>query len=157
MCRLVLPVIPVVSPLTADALAALLPLAFAIMIAANIWALVTWIWKLPVSRLLAFGILCSLSFGITASGSPYWVARFRGHRADLRRATLIAADLDGSNLSGANLSGANLHGASLRGANLEGADLHGVVLAGAMYDEDTRWPDSFDPCVHGARVDPCGF
>ena len=72
--------------------------------------------------------------GLNLSG----VVKLRG--ADLRGADLRGADLWGTNLRDANLSDANL-----RGANLRGNDLNWVYLHGAKYDEDTKFPDGFDP------------
>ena len=94
--------------------------------------------------------------------------------ADLEWAILWGADLTGANLTGANLTEAdfaaayvdgvavnevNLSGADpiraiLEGANLEGADLTGANLTGARLhgataDQDTRWPDGFDPVAAG--------
>jgi uncharacterized protein YjbI with pentapeptide repeats len=40
--------------------------------------------------------------------------------------------------------------ADLRKADLSGADLNGAVLKGAKYDQNTRWPDGFDPTAAGA-------
>jgi uncharacterized protein YjbI with pentapeptide repeats len=106
---------------------------------------------------------------------PYWVAKYRGYCADLRRTTLrfaplayadlldanlAGASLVGANLDRANLGGANLHKADLTGtgmrhavlvgANLTGADLTGASLAWAIYDARTQWPAGFDPRAHGA-------
>jgi formylglycine-generating enzyme required for sulfatase activity len=54
-----------------------------------------------------------------------------------------------SNLSGAELVGVDLDGADLRGANLSGTDLRqsslsGAELSGAMYSDETRWPEGSD-------------
>jgi uncharacterized protein YjbI with pentapeptide repeats len=50
------------------------------------------------------------------------------------------------------LAGVDLSGADLRGIDLSGADLQNAGLEGAIYDDDTRWPDGFDPDRHGARL-----
>lgn len=93
------------------------------------------------------------------------------HGADLSYATLSMADLSDTNLTGADLTGANLmftnlENANLSGANLTNAVLHGaklfkailknVILDGAklqasQYDEQTQWPENFDPCEQGAK------
>ena len=70
-------------------------------------------------------------------------------KATLTEAVLVGADLEGADLEGANLGGANLGGAYLDGANLEGANLEGANLGGAFADEDTFWPEGFDPVVAG--------
>jgi len=89
--------------------------------------------------------------------------------ADLQGANLKGSDLCAVNLSDANLAGADLSfvdlshgklvGANLRGAMMPGADLSGVdlssaildgsSLAGTLYDDDTRWPENFDPAANG--------
>ena len=40
-------------------------------------------------------------------------------------------------------------GANLEGANLEGADLEGVDLEGVRANDDTTWPEGFDPVAAG--------
>ncbi len=55
----------------------------------------------------------------------------------------------GANLAEANLLMADLTGVDLRGANLEGANLGGVFLYRAKANQDTRWPDGFDPVAAG--------
>ena len=40
---------------------------------------------------------------------------------------------------------ANLDNANLSGANMERALLVGATLSGAIYDDDTIWPDKYDP------------
>ena len=80
--------------------------------------------------------------------------------ADLGSAHLGSADLSGADLSRANLFGADLGWAELRSANLRGADLRradlrgarltGANLAEAVYDDETMWPEGFDPVPAGA-------
>jgi len=60
-------------------------------------------------------------------------------------AKLSEADLSGANLSGANLLYAKLSGADLSGANLR----HPQAVKWARADEDTRWPEGFDPKAAG--------
>ena len=43
----------------------------------------------------------------------------------------------------------SLEGAFLFRANLKGADLERALLAGAKADEDTAWPEGFDPKAAG--------
>ncbi|WP_368566119.1 pentapeptide repeat-containing protein [Pseudoxanthomonas sp. UTMC 1351] len=83
---------------------------------------------------------------------------------------LSEADLSFSNFSDADLSGANLQNAVLRhvnfsnakftqdafgnsgsvaGADLTSAILDGAVLDGVEYDNDTIFPEFFDPAAHG--------
>jgi uncharacterized protein YjbI with pentapeptide repeats len=62
-------------------------------------------------------------------------------------ARLDGKDLSNQNFSGANLSGYVLSGANLRGANLRGTDLSNATLTdanfeNAIYDADTKLPDS---------------
>jgi hypothetical protein len=63
-----------------------------------------------------------------------------------------------ANLSGANLTGVFCHRANLREANLSrailtGADLTEADLTGAQADEDTVWPEGFDPVAAGVIVE----
>ncbi|MCA9930142.1 MAG: pentapeptide repeat-containing protein, partial [Anaerolineales bacterium] len=51
--------------------------------------------------------------------------------------------------------GADLSWAILTGANLTGADLTGTNLAWAnlqesFFDNETKWPDDYDPILAGA-------
>jgi uncharacterized protein YjbI with pentapeptide repeats len=71
------------------------------------------------------------------------------------KATLIAARLAHARLTkasfvDANLTGAFLTKARLYGTNFEGAVLEGASLRDAYYDDNTRWPDGFDPIAAGA-------
>ena len=72
---------------------------------------------------------------------------------DLGGANLHAADLFKANFEGANLKSANLEGANLKSANLEGAKLKDVGLQGAIADEDTTWPEGFDPVAAGVIIE----
>ena len=106
---------------------------------------------------------------------PYWLARYRGDRADLHgaslpfvplegvslnnanltKADLFRANLRGSDLSGANFAAADLSCADLTGALLTCADLRGADLGdllarradlrGIRYDRATRWPEGVNP------------
>jgi uncharacterized protein YjbI with pentapeptide repeats len=55
----------------------------------------------------------------------------------------------GANLRRADLEGAHLNRAHLYRANFEGANLTGANLEGAKADEDTTWPQGFDPKAAG--------
>jgi len=68
--------------------------------------------------------------------------------ANLTGANLNGARLNRANLTGANFTGAKLYAADLSGADLTGADL--TLTVGARYDDQTRWPDGFDPEAAGA-------
>jgi len=67
--------------------------------------------------------------------------------ANLYRAVLSEANLAGADLAGADLSGAHLSGAHLSGANLSGAN-----LSWAKANEETVWPEGFDPVAAGVTV-----
>lgn len=69
--------------------------------------------------------------------------------AFLRGTNLTGADLSWSDLGGADLSGARLGAANLSYADLTWANLTGAELDGAYYNEQTRWPEGFDPQAHG--------
>lgn len=86
------------------------------------------------------------------------------YQADLRDAVLAQALADEADLRGTDLTGADLRAAHLgharldfadiRGADLAGADLTGTSLRGALADEDTTWPDGFDPAAAGVVTRP---
>lgn len=79
------------------------------------------------------------------------------YQADLRDAVLTGAyasngdfratDLSRADLRHAHLDHSRLNQADLRGANLTNADLAHANLNGAVVDDDTVWPDGFEP--HG--------
>lgn len=76
--------------------------------------------------------------GIGALGvrlRPYWVAKYRGEKADLHGAVLVFAPLSGTDLTRANLNGASLNGANLREARLQEAQLKGADLREADLEE----------------------
>ena len=72
------------------------------------------------------------------------------YQADLRGANLSLANLWMANLKQANLRGADLSDAFLFDVNLNGADLTRANLEGALYNENTIWPEGFDPDAAGA-------
>lgn len=65
--------------------------------------------------------------------------------ANLAHASLVGANLAGATLVGAILTGARLESARLEAANLRGAELQSADLDGAYFDEETAFPDGFDP------------
>ncbi len=79
--------------------------------------------------------------------------------AYLREANLQGAQLLGANLPWANLQEAKLQGAKLRwadlrwaklqGANLTNTNLEEAKLRGAVWNDETKFPDGFDPKEHG--------
>ena len=75
-------------------------------------------------------------------------------RADLHRSNLRSADLSRAVLRAANLRGSNLVGASLFGADLRRANLRRASFRSAEADQETRWPDGFDPGAHGVEPWP---
>ena len=77
-----------------------------------------------------------------------WAAN--GGRESLRRANLSGADLSSANLGRAILRGADLRGANLSSTDLHEADLRRSNLTGAKYNDNTSWPDGFDPVAAGA-------
>jgi uncharacterized protein YjbI with pentapeptide repeats len=69
---------------------------------------------------------------------------------DLRGATLDRARCRGTIFRGCNMGRDNLGGRTiLRGADLSTADLQGAILDGAVYDDETKFPPTFDPRAHG--------
>jgi Pentapeptide repeats (8 copies) len=89
--------------------------------------------------------LCRAGLGKTSLRATYLV------KADLSEAYLGKADLSDADLRHANLRGADLRAANLRGANLTGADVRD-----AWYDQDTGWPEKFDPRAAGAHHEGTG-
>ncbi len=63
----------------------------------------------------------------------------------LTEINLSYSTLKGANFTGANLTGANLTGANLTSANLIGADLIKADLRGAIYNDETTFPEGFNP------------
>jgi len=74
---------------------------------------------------------------------------------DFRNANMLGADLVRTDLSGADLTGANLGSSNigtttcLQGANLSDAILKYTILTKAEYDEQTQFPNGFDPAQNG--------
>jgi Pentapeptide repeats (8 copies) len=75
-------------------------------------------------------------------------------RASLQDASLRCAHLQGTNFQGALMDRADLRGADLRRfpprssgtpSTQKNADLAGASLTGAIWNEQTQWPDDFDP------------
>lgn len=103
-------------------------------------------------------------------GANLWEANLQGaslHQSNLQRAYLVEANLQkaflkSANLQGANLWQANLQEAYLWGANLQNAilwiadlrdaKLDGAILRGAVYSQDTLWPNGFEPKGAGATL-----
>lgn len=83
-------------------------------------------------------------------------------KADLRRASLKGADLAGAKLIGTDLRDSDVRGTRFRGIDTHAltigeavrgrvnAEFTNVNLSGAKYDEETIWPDGFDPKKYGA-------
>ena len=89
--------------------------------------------------------------------------------ADLRSANLSRANLNGVRMQGARLNNADLRRADMRGARLTGCRFGGAVLhgadlretdvadanlEGALYDQNTIFPDGFEPEKHGLEAPP---
>ena len=67
---------------------------------------------------------------------------------------MAGVEIDGYTFEpGADLKGVSLADANLYLANLEGANLEGANLEGAKADEDTTWPQGFDPKAAGVIFD----
>ena len=58
---------------------------------------------------------------------------------------LEGANLNNADLRGVNFSGANLRSISLRGALLENAIFKDTDLKGSLYNENTKFPENFNP------------
>ena len=68
----------------------------------------------------------------------------------LAAVNLRGADLEGADLTNADLTNADLRNSILKSANLWNANLWNADLQGAEYNQQTRWPDGFDPAKAGA-------
>lgn len=93
---------------------------------------------------------------VDASGADFWGADLSQagmRRAILRNAVLVEVRLDNSVLVGADLTNARLMRASLLGTDLTGTTLEGANLTGATYNDQTRFPDGFDPIAKGLVKD----
>ena len=82
------------------------------------------------------------------------------NRSNLSNAILVRTKFTGSylldvNFQGALLQGANFQGAAIFRADLSGANLEGANFQGAYYDENTIWPENFDPEAAGAKKHQC--
>lgn len=94
--------------------------------------------------------------GIDLSGANLSGFRMWG---DFRNSTLRGVDLRHGSLEGGDFRGADLTGSDLSRTRLHNADFSSAILAdiklaGARYNEHTRWPEGFDPQSHGAVPEP---
>ncbi len=103
-----------------------------------------------------------------------FLAKANFTKANFTRANLISTDLretnltnailinckafsalfENSNLQNANLEGASIRGASflnakLQGANMKCIDIENALFWGAIYDNYTLWPNTFNPEKYG--------
>ena len=69
--------------------------------------------------------------------------------AEFNNVDLSGRDLQNVDLSNADLRHADLSDANLTRANFMDANLAGANLAGATANENTIWPDGFDPEAAG--------
>jgi Pentapeptide repeats (8 copies) len=100
------------------------------------------------------------------------VLDYADSRVDLRQPNSSYPDLSGASLQGASLRCAHLEGTNFQDAKMDSADLRGAdlrrfpprspgtpstqenaklasaSLAGAIWNEQTQWPDDFDPAVN---------
>lgn len=70
-------------------------------------------------------------------------------KANLCKAKLISCNLHKANLSDAKLSNSDMKNADLRGANLSNTKLSSVNLRKAYFDEETIFPQGFNPLDAG--------
>jgi uncharacterized protein YjbI with pentapeptide repeats len=87
--------------------------------------------------------------GAVADKGTRWPEKFDLQAAGVYdigpRSNLSGANLAGVDLSGVDLSGADLTNANVLGTDLSWADLTQAILSGATADEETIWPEGFDP------------
>ncbi len=56
---------------------------------------------------------------------------------------LVGLNFQNVNFTNANLFGSDMEGADVRGADLATADMHRTNLKGAIYNDETRFPNEF--------------
>ena len=100
-----------------------------------------------MKKALAIAGILALSITPTASFADHLEPKESEIRAG---GNLSHTNLRGRNLSNASLFRADLSGADLSGANLLKADLREAELISVKYDENTIWPNGFDPVKAGA-------
>ncbi|MBD2018562.1 pentapeptide repeat-containing protein [Microcoleus sp. FACHB-53] len=71
------------------------------------------------------------------------------NKAKLCRAKLIKSNLYKANLSGAKLGNSDMRNADLRGADLSNTNLYSVNIQKAYFDEETIFPQDFNPLNAG--------
>jgi hypothetical protein len=81
--------------------------------------------------------------GSNMSGSNMSGSNMSG--SNMSGSDMSGSDMSGSDMSGSNMSGADLSGADLSGADLSGANLSGAGGKGVKWDENTIWPEGFNP------------
>ncbi len=99
--------------------------------------------------------------GVDLSGAALQRLRFKGANfssADLSDADFFGTDVSEAYMADAKLKGATLVSANFIAANLTGADLsdcfvQNTSFAKALYDQETKWPEDFDPDAEGAVRD----
>lgn len=80
--------------------------------------------------------------GITAKSEfGFYNAKFRG--ANFKNSKGWKGDFYNCDMTGADLRGANFRGAKFSGD---------TILRNALYDDDTSWPNDFDPKAAGAKL-----
>jgi hypothetical protein len=104
--------------------------------------------NMPGSNMSGSNMSGSNMSGSDMSGSNMSGSDMSG--SDMSGSDMSGSDMSGSNMSGSDMSGSNMSGADLSGADLSGADLSGADLSGAggkgvKWDENTIWPEGFNP------------
>jgi len=70
-------------------------------------------------------------------------------QANISNATATRANFLYADLSGAQCQNSDFSECDLIGANFKVSNYFGITLTGAMYDEETIFPDGFDPIEYG--------
>lgn len=90
--------------------------------------------------------------GASLQGCDLRAANFSG--ATLGRTTFYEADVRGADFSNSNIDNCYFLQARLEGANFDSATIKDSDMR-ATYDDDTVWPDAFNPEAQGAvHIDP---
>ena len=106
----------------------------------------------PTDTICAIATAAGLLVGLLAANTRRFAGSVLMRFTDLGLAILRDAVIVGANLQNANLYGANLRSAKLYEANLQDANLENADTSYAIYDENTIWPEGFDPQAGGAEL-----
>ncbi len=71
-------------------------------------------------------------------------------RSNLPHASFCRSHVGWASFREANVFGTDFDGANVCGADFRDSNVHEAKIHGAIYDDETLWPDGFDPVAAGA-------